>query len=72
MARSLVFPELTGEQLVELQRILRSRATPAGVQRRAQLIWELAAGASLVEQPNGLTFTIQTRTSGLSGSWIPV
>jgi transposase len=32
-----------------LQRILRSRATPAGLQRRAQLIWEWAAGASLVE-----------------------
>ena len=49
MARNLVFPELTGEQLVELQRILRSRATSAGLQRRAHLIWELAAGASLVE-----------------------
>jgi hypothetical protein len=49
MARNLVFPELTGEQLVELQRILRSRAIPAGLQRRAQLIWELAAGASLIE-----------------------
>ena len=49
MARTLVFPELTGEQLVELQRILRSRTTPVGLQRRAQLIWELAAGAPLVE-----------------------
>ena len=49
MARNLVFPELTGEQLVELQRILRSRSTPGGLQRRAQLIWELAAGAPLVE-----------------------
>ena len=49
MARTLVFPELTGEQLVELQRALRSRAMPAGLHRRAQLIWELAAGASLVE-----------------------
>ena len=49
MARNLVFPELTGEQLVELQRILRSRVTSAGLQRRAHLIWELAAGASLVE-----------------------
>jgi transposase len=49
MARTLVFPELSGEQLVELQRILRSRTTPAGLQRRAQLIWELAAGAPLME-----------------------
>ena len=49
MARHLAFRELTGEELIELQRILRSRSTPSGLQRRAQLIWELAAGASLVE-----------------------
>ena len=49
MARNLSFRELTGEELIELQRILRSRSTPAGLQRRAQLIWELAAGVSLIE-----------------------
>ena len=49
MGRTLAFPDLSGKQLVELQRLLRSRSTPAGVQRRAQLVWQLAAGASLAE-----------------------
>src|SRR5438309_3951654 len=49
MSHIVAFPELTGEQLVDLQRLLRSRSTPAGVHRRAILIWELAAGSSLVE-----------------------
>jgi len=46
MSRMIAFPELTGEQLVDLHRLLRSRSAPAGVQRRALLIWELAAGSS--------------------------
>jgi hypothetical protein len=45
MSHIVAFPELTGEQLVDLQRLLRSRSTPAGVHRRATLIWELAAGS---------------------------
>ena len=49
MARSISFPPLRGEPLVELQRLLRSRLSPAGVRKRAQLIWHLAAGASLTE-----------------------
>ena len=49
MSRIVAFPELTGEQLVDLQRLLRSRSTAAGVQQRASLIWELAAGSSLAE-----------------------
>jgi transposase len=49
MARILTFPDLSGNQLVELQQILRSRSTPSGLHRRTQLIWQLAAGASLVE-----------------------
>jgi transposase len=49
MGRTLDFPDLSGKQLVELQRLLRSRSTPVGVQRRAQLVWQLAAGASLAE-----------------------
>src|SRR5207302_1921849 len=49
MSHIVAFPELTGEQLVDLQRLLRSRSTPAGVHRRAILIWELAAASSLVE-----------------------
>jgi hypothetical protein len=43
MSRIIAFPELTGEQPVDLQRLLRSRSAPAGVQRRPSLIWELAA-----------------------------
>jgi transposase len=59
MSRIVAFPELTGEQLVDLQRLLRSRSTPAGVQRRASLIWELAAGSSLAEASEavGLHYT---------------
>ena len=49
MGRTLVFPGLPAKQLVELQRLLRSPSTPAGVQRRARLVWELAAGVSLAE-----------------------
>jgi len=59
MSRILAFPELTGEQLVDLQRLLRSRSAPTGVQRRASLIWELAAGSSLAEASEavGLHYT---------------
>jgi len=59
MSHIVAFPELTGEQLVDLQRLLRSRSTPAGVHRRATLIWELAAGSSLVEagEAAGLHYT---------------
>jgi transposase len=49
MGRTLVFPNLPAKQLVELQRLLRSPSTPSGVQRRARLIWQLAAGVSLAE-----------------------
>ena len=59
MRRIISFPELTGEQLVDLQRLLRSRSVPAGVQRRTSLIGELAAGSSLVEarEAVGLHYT---------------
>ena len=59
MSRIVAFPELTGEQLVDLQRLLRSRSTPAGVQQRVSLIWELAAGSSLAEASEavGLHYT---------------
>ncbi len=59
MNRSVVFPELTGEQLVELQRLLRFRSTPHTVHRRAQVIGALAAGASLAEasEEAGLHYT---------------
>ena len=59
MARSISFPQLTGEQLVELQRLLRMRSTPIGVHKRVHLIWQLAAGASLAEASDwvGLHYT---------------
>lgn len=49
MGRKLNFPELNGAQLVELQRLLRSRSTPAGLYHRAYLIWNLAAGYPLTD-----------------------
>lgn len=49
MGLKLNFPELSGEQLVELQRVLRSRLTPAGFFQRSYLIWNLAAGYSLTD-----------------------
>jgi len=47
MGRTLNFPELSGQQLVELQKVLRSRSTPAGLFQRVYLVWNLAAGYSL-------------------------
>src|SRR6202049_5076583 len=49
MARSLSFPKLKAGQLLELQRLLRSRSTAVGVRRRSELIWLLAGGSSLSE-----------------------
>lgn len=49
MGRKLNFPELSGEQLVELQRVLRSRSTPVGLFQRSYLIWNLAAGYSITD-----------------------
>lgn len=64
MSRIVAFPELTGEQLVDLQRLLRSRSTPAGMQRRASLIWELAAGSSLAEARSGRSALSQRSSLG--------
>ena len=47
MPRSLDFPSLKVAQLGGLQRVLRSRTTPAGLRQRSELIWLLAGGASL-------------------------
>jgi len=77
MGRAIAFPELTGEQLVELQRLLRARSTPAGVERRARLIWELAPGASLAEASeqanlhytNAHQWVKRFLKSGVAGLW---
>jgi transposase len=59
MPRSLDFPSLRVTQLGELQRVLRSRTTPAGLRQRSELIWLLAGGASLAEASEwvGLHYT---------------
>jgi transposase len=59
MPRALVFPRLKGGQLVELQQVLRSRTSPAGLRQRSELIWLLAGGASLAEASEwvGLHYT---------------
>jgi len=49
MGRSISFPSLKASQLFDLQRLLRARNTAAGLRRRCNLIWLLAAGASLAE-----------------------
>jgi transposase len=49
MPRSLAFPSLKVAQLGELQKLLRSRTTPASLRQRSELIWLLAGGASLAE-----------------------
>jgi transposase len=59
MPRSLAFSSLKVAQLGELQRILRSRTTPASLRQRSELIWLLAGGASLAEASEwvGLHYT---------------
>ena len=69
MSHIVAFPELTGEQLVDLQRLLRSRSTPAGVHRRATLIWELAAGSSLGEAGEAAGLHYTNAIVGCAGSW---
>jgi transposase len=75
MPRRLDFPGLKVVQLAELQRVLRSRTTPAGLRQRSALIWLLAGNASLAEASDwvGLHYTnahIWTKRflkSGLAG-----
>jgi transposase len=59
MPRSLDFPNLKVAQLGDLQRVLRSRSTPASLRQRSELIWLLAGGASLAEASEwaGLHYT---------------
>src|SRR5260370_14236540 len=49
MPRTLSFQKLKAEQIVELERLLRSRSTTTGVRRRSELVWLLAGGSSLSE-----------------------
>src|SRR5215510_191239 len=75
MPRSLAFPSLKASQLGELQRVLRSRSTPASVRQRGELIWLLAGGASLaaasewvgLHYTNAHIWTKRFREFGIAG-----
>ena len=75
MPRSLDFPSLKVAQLGELQRVLRSQTTPAGIRQRSELIWLLAGGASLaaasewvgLHYTNAHIWTQRFLKSGLAG-----
>jgi len=49
MNRSFILPFLSAKELLELQRLLRSTTTQAGLYRRSMLIWQLAAGYGITE-----------------------
>ena len=49
MNRAFLLPPLSGDELLELQRLVRAPTTSAGLYRRCLLIWQLAAGYSLSE-----------------------
>jgi transposase len=49
MSHLFLLPPLSAQDLLALQRILRATTTSAGLYRRSNLIWQLAAGASIAE-----------------------
>ena len=49
MNRPFLLPPLSGADLIELQRLIRTPSTSAGLYRRCLLIWQLAAGYSIAE-----------------------
>lgn len=49
MNKPFLLPPLTAEQLLELQRLMRSHKISAALYRRCTLIWELAAGFSIAD-----------------------
>lgn len=59
MSRIHQLRELSPEELVELQALLRAENTPAGLFRRARVIWLLAGGYSIAEASRyvGLHYT---------------
>jgi transposase len=58
MNRPVPFAPLTVEQIVELQRLLRSHSLPRALRKRAELVWHLAAGGTLTKASEraGLTY----------------
>ena len=75
MPRILEFPSLKVAQLGELQRLLRSRTTPASLRQRSELIWLLAGGTSLaaasewvgLHYTNAHVWTKRFLESGIAG-----
>ena len=59
MNHPFILPSLSGEELLELQRLLRAETTPAALYRRCNLVWQLAAGFSIAEASEiaGLHYT---------------
>lgn len=59
MNHSFLLPPLSAAELLERQRLLRAQNTPAALWRRANLIWQLAAGFNLSEASHisGLHYT---------------
>lgn len=59
MNRPFLLPPLSAEELLEFQRLLRAQTTPAGLYRRCNLIWQLAAGFNLSEasEISGMHYT---------------
>jgi transposase len=47
MNHRFILPPLSGESLLELQRLIRAPSTSAGLYRRCLLVWQLAAGYSI-------------------------
>jgi len=59
MNHPFLLPPLSGEELLELQLLIRAPNTRAGLYRRCLLIWQLAAGYSISQasQVAGLHYT---------------
>jgi transposase len=75
MNRPFLLPPLNGEELLDLQRLIRTPSTTAGLYRRCLLIWQLAAGYSITEASqfahlhytNAHKWVKRFQSSGLTG-----
>jgi transposase len=75
MNRPFLLPPLSGDELLELQRLIRAPTTPAGLYRRCLLIWQLIAGYNIREAgqianlhyTNAHKWVQRFRSEGLAG-----
>jgi len=75
MNRPFLLRPLSADELLEVQRLMRSESTPASVYRRCTLVWELAAGFSIadaatmarIHSTNAHTWVKRFLTMGLDG-----